>query len=465
MRLVSGIQRLPPELFCRSFSYLDVANLIDAAHVCSRWRVMAFDHPNYWAHIVVDTESHLALDLLSHRLTQGRGRRLSFVLSYTDRHELVPKRMIPLLQRAVPYARYLVIKVESLYRLHVEQALSQAAPNLERIELRYYAGTHPDLPLTLPLGKGNTLFLGEAARLRSVRLHSIILPTNPIAAFLDVEEVYWDHADTTYQEEFPCYLFDFFPKVKLLRMIGGTCWFTNVPLPQRILDIFKGLKWLDLQFMPDTITSFFHHLPLHGIPEMIISCPDEDGIYNALEPLRSPFHLSITQNVPKEFHITVTGDGQPGLIRHFAEAHRYYYRGSEFTNLLLQNDEFAAQLASFRIHTSRWTMLNPLLPSFSVLPKLIVELDDDTHKVATLPSEPVPCQELVTLVLQAAGDFIYLDAADVISFADRVTTRRIALELRRALIVGSRSLLDLRFESVLYSEEYYEADGQSRAAT
>ncbi|EJD43275.1 hypothetical protein AURDEDRAFT_167691 [Auricularia subglabra TFB-10046 SS5] len=197
---------------------------------------------------------------------------------------------------------------------------------------------------------------------------------------------------------------------------------------------------------------------MHELADLTICSPDEDGIYDALEPLISFFDLVLTQTWPVEFLLTVKSRHTP-RVRRFAEPLRYYRPGSPYANELLANEGFMEQLASFQIDVSLWKQLRPwLVPTMTLLPKLILVLNEDTPFVVSLPLEPLSCPALGTLVIQAKCHHAYVSAEDLIAFADRLTAERIKLELQRVLVDGSRELLDARFASVEYSQSRYPAD-------
>lgn len=450
MKPTVAVHRLTVELITRSLDHLSLGQLVRISHVCSRWRALALDHPIYWKKIIVDSVSQPALDLALHRINSSGSRTIDFTIDYREQHDQVPKRIIPLLRIALPRTRELHVKVESLYRFEVEEALCWVAPQMEYFQLLYASGPDPELPLTLPFGKGKNLFSGSAEHLRSVVLHNIILPPQPIAAFLLVDEVFFLHKLVTHYPEFPCYLFEFFPNVTRLRLSGGFMFFENAPLPTEIVQKMRQLTSFDITFYVDSLAGFFRHLPMNDIPELSITSPDEDSIYLALDPLRSPFRLSFTYNMLNEFFITVEC-GQSNFVRRFCEPFKYFAPGSERSNLLLENDEFAAQLASVRMQTSLWAMLNPWMPSLAALPKLIVEINESELHVA-LPSQPLACQHLTTLVIQTAlaHDFVYIGADDLLAFADRITAAPVALELWRVLLRGALSQIKDRFDSIAF---------------
>ncbi|KZV78095.1 hypothetical protein EXIGLDRAFT_784305 [Exidia glandulosa HHB12029] len=327
----------------------------------------------------------------------------------------------PLVEEALPRVHILEIWLESIYRLQLEKVLSNPAPLLRVFHL-------------------------------NVRLFNTILPRDVIPAFSRAEEVLWVHTKWTMQAEFHCYLFDFFPKVRKLRLNGGGMEFRNAPLPVTVIERFKQLELLELQFIGEYIPGFFRHLPMHSLPQLLISDAEEDGVYAAQDPLRSPFHLSIYATSGAEFVITVEGQ-KPKLVRHLLEAHKYYKPGSQLTNALLDNEEFAAQLATLEIHTSLWSMLHPWLPSFVSLPKLIVEIDEYTSKSVTLQLEALPCPALQALVLQAKHDFVYIAAEEVLAFVDRITLQAVRLELCRVFVDGSLDLLAGRFSPVVRTQD------------
>lgn len=242
-----------------------------------------------------------------------------------------------------------------------------------------------------------------------------------------------------------------------LRMTGGDCWFTNAPLPDSVFQAVKGLAFLDLAFRNESIPGFFRHLPLNDIPEVVIVGPDEDSVYAALDPLRSPFHMMVNPlfqagELEPEFTVTMRGC-RPRFFRHFSEPFADYYPGSDKTNPLFENDEFAAQLADFTLHTVLWSLVTPWLPSFTSLPKLIVIIDEYSPDAVPLPSEALPCPNLDTLVLQARHDFIYIEAEDLLGFVGRITPRVVSLELRRVLIKDPGDMVCARFEPLAYYDQ------------
>lgn len=450
---VRSVDRMPIELWTRTFGCLKLSDIIRAAHVSRSWRLLAFDDVLFWRDVTIHDVSDSVMNLAAQRLAMGYGRPMTLDLDYRHVHASVRARLMPLLRCAVPRARRLCIRIESIYRLDVEDALCQEAPLLEHFQL-FYDADPPDLHLTLPLAKGRDLFADQTGRLRKVDLVNVILPSVPAKAFAEVTHVSFNHALTTFQEEFPCYLWEAFPNMVRLRLTGGECWFKNAPLPDNIVQALKRLKFFDIGFRHPSLPGFFTHLPMNDIPEVMVLCADDDAVYAALDPLRSPFHMVIHPirtggQVSSQFIISVRGQ-HPWLFRHLSEPFHDYYPGSDKTNPLFDNEAFAAQLADFTIHSVLWAMLAPWLPSFASLPKLIVIIDDDCPDPVQLPSEALLCPNLDTLVLQAHHKFVYLEAEELLSFVDRITPRAVTLELRRVLLKDPRDLVRSRFEFVTY---------------
>lgn len=444
--LERGVQRLPVELFTRTLALLEFKTLVTTARVCRQWRTIALDDPHFWRTIRIRDTSPRTLALAEFQLRCSRARAVDLHVDYREHDDLVELRIVPFISKALPRCRWLQVRLESLYRLQLEKALSSPAPCMETFSLLYAAGPMPDLHPGLPLS--NDLFAGVAPKLRAVRMNSVILPRKPIPAFLNAQEVFWVHAVTTYQEEFPCYLFDFFPKMTRLRMTGGECYFRNAPLPSTVLEAFSRLEYFDLEFKEVAVPLFFRHLPIHDLPDVLVASPDEDAIYLALDPLRSPFELSIYDFDPgTEFFISIKC-GQSKRTRYFAERYAYYVTGSQNASALFENNEIAAQLASFRIQASLWSMLNPWLFSLLGLPILIVELDRWSPDTVALPVEPLACPNITTLVLQSKWDFVSVNAGDLLEFVDRITLKHVALHLRGVVIRGDTASIAARFDSI-----------------
>ncbi|EJD39368.1 hypothetical protein AURDEDRAFT_171560 [Auricularia subglabra TFB-10046 SS5] len=454
---MASIHLFPVELFTRTFLYLEVPVLICAAHVCKHWRELAFACETYWNDITVASVSPTALDLAEHRLSQGGSKPLRFTIRYTEYHKTaddpVLKRVIPLLRLAVPRAWHLGVTVESMYRLYVEEALCLEAPYLRSFWLKYHAEPIPDLPHLLPLAWDRKLFLGKTGRLRTVHLHNIVLPLTPTAAFQEVDEVWFMHTLGTLQDEFPCYLFDFFPRARRLRMAGGNCAFSNAPLPAPVINLIRRLEWMDITFPLSSLPAFFEHLPLDDLEDLRVCSPDEDIIYRSLEPLLSYFHLDFLQHGPSDFILSIKGDNG-GRVRRFAEPFCYYHKDAKDINVLLANREFMEQVTTLSISVTLWTRLEPWLqPTYPLVSRLIITLNEDTPLTAKLPTIVISFPRLASLVLQAANDYTvaYADADDVVAFASRVVTSGdVTLELRRTFVEGEKQRVLDHFSEVSY---------------
>ncbi|EJD39366.1 hypothetical protein AURDEDRAFT_128298 [Auricularia subglabra TFB-10046 SS5] len=354
---------------------------------------------------------------------------------------------LTLFHDSMPNAHF---NVESMYRTELQEVLRGQAPNLELFELGYFAAGTAVPELLLNMALTPKLFGESPNKLCRVWLENVILPFDPIPAFREATEVYWEHAHSTVQAKFPCYLFDFFPKMRNLRMRGGEVHFTNSPLPRRVVEHVKGLDSLMLNFWDSSMPAFFRNLELHEMEVLTLAEPDEDAIYLALEPLRSHFSLFLTTFGPTEFLISVQC-GVYKRIRHFVEAGSYYFSGSDKTNALLENDDFALQLSTLTISSSIWELIVPFLQPLTHLPKLVVDMDELRPGVTTLPVLQLRCPALSTLVLQTRQRYVHLDIEDIVAFADRITERAVALELHRVHLTGSREVLDARFASVAQS--------------
>ncbi|KZV90185.1 hypothetical protein EXIGLDRAFT_771111 [Exidia glandulosa HHB12029] len=130
-----GIRRLPVELFTRTLALLEVQTLLTAARVCHEWRIIALDDPNFWRIIRIDNTSPRTLALADMQLRCSRARAVDLYIDYRQQDDLVESRVVPFISKALSTCRWLQVKLESLYRLQVEKALSSPAPFLETFSL------------------------------------------------------------------------------------------------------------------------------------------------------------------------------------------------------------------------------------------------------------------------------------------------------------------------------------------
>ncbi|EJD43265.1 hypothetical protein AURDEDRAFT_167681 [Auricularia subglabra TFB-10046 SS5] len=449
---IMGITSLPVELHEPFFALLNVRDVIRAAHVCAHWRAIAFDSPSYWADITVGDVAPAALDFAEHRAQQGGNRLLNLTINYTEKHDggddPMLQRVLPLLCSLLPRVRDLRLTVASVYRSGLEDSLCAEAPNLRLLRLTYASDLLADLRFDQPLGHQRTLLAGHTGNLRVVHLYDVVFPENPIPAFRNVDEVLWMTAMSSVQPDFPSYLFDFFPECTRLRMTGGGMGFANAPLPWAILEKFRMLKWVDIEFPIPSLSGFFTHLPMDDLYDLTVCSPDDDYTHRTLKPLLSPYHVDLGQNGPDEFFLSVKGD-KSQRVRRFAEPLKYYYAGTPDMSPLLGNGEFFERVTTLSIHLSLWSRLKPwLLPSYPALSQLIVSLNVSPGLTAQFPEEELACPGLKTLVIQAESEFACVDAEELVKFANRIGSQVMALELRSVIIRGERGRFGDRFSPV-----------------
>ncbi|KAH7087950.1 hypothetical protein BKA62DRAFT_729230 [Auriculariales sp. MPI-PUGE-AT-0066] len=450
--------RLPPEVFGTALWFLSVNDIITASHVSSAWRTAAFDHPVYWRTLMLSSASPGSLARFSHRLTRGGLRPIALYVKLLERDDQrIEKGAIPILKAAIPRARELHIGIESWYRGHLEHALAQAVPELRVFDLFYNAPGTPDIFINMGLGKYDNILVGAGSpsvlplQLRKVTLNNIILPPNVLEAFAPTEEVEFIHTTETLLPEFPCYLFEFFPRMKRLSIAAGAVYFPKDHITSEFRNRFSQLDFLQLRFHNDYVRQCLDNLPVERIPDVRIVHASEDVIYDAFSGMESPFDIEFLEDkLDGDAFEIVVRCGKSGRTRRFFEGKEFYFTDSGRQSELLFND-FDKQMGHLLIQTSIWALVTPHLARYPTCEMLVVDIDEEVQGTVRLPQERLDLPALRTLVFQSSSihGFSRLDAEDVVGFANRLGDMNLHLELRGTLMnVCGAEVLGDRFVGV-----------------
>lgn len=236
------------------------------------------------------------------------------------------------------------------------------------------------------------------------------------------------------------YIFRFFPSMRSLSLSAGTLLFNEGQYDENVVAGLARLIYLDLCFSGSCNARLLKVFPAaHDVPEILVVSPNQDAVYAALHPLRSPFHLLLQGLHPvemAEFRFTFWSPSS-GHIRHFAEAwHNYAPGDPDGPNPIFGDVEFFYQLASLTISTSVWAVVHAALPSFASLQELTVLIDYASCRDIELPQQPLPLPCLVTVTLTSIGDLVYVAVHDIAHFVQRTTSNPINLRLDQVVVQG-----------------------------
>ncbi|KZV98306.1 hypothetical protein EXIGLDRAFT_728328 [Exidia glandulosa HHB12029] len=437
------MQRLPNELWASVFALFDLSDLTIVSQVAAHWRAVAFDQPQFWRYILVQSTSPESLYWTSRKVAASLQRKVSLEVVITDEQAPVVDEIFGYVEVTLSRCYGLRLELPRSYWGRLSDILVQPAPALEHFALKLLLSDddgveEPSLPADL--------FRGSSTSLREVHLHGVALPVTSATAFQHVDTVDLSVPDASWQE-FDLRLFDVFPSTRALTLFGGGLRVPQ-PLPDRVVDAFTRLELLYVQYYETENLVVFSQLPSAVVPEVSVAHSDIGTVYAALDQLSGPIRLAII-DLPLAVHVTFSS-AETGFWRTFEEAQSDFIPGAYNAVAILEDHIILERVYLLRVSLSLWDIVSPFIPPDNVIAELMLFFDSKSESTAlvALPTLPLKCPALHTLVLQASKDnIVSVAASDIITFVDLVNSGMVNLELHRVLPQGNREGLIARFAS------------------
>ncbi|EJD47081.1 hypothetical protein AURDEDRAFT_163691 [Auricularia subglabra TFB-10046 SS5] len=275
-RLVSDLDRLPPELLIIVLKSLDQTDLRGAAAVSRKyydlaWRAGFYIHRNIRWRNAPDRVHDCAVlnELVPHALTKGLRLSFSFrIVSYCMRRiqdvstSPTAHELLSFITAALPILVYLDIVVSDTFVAGVTAGLTHPAPNLTAFNLTIYTLKEDEkITHALPVD----LFMKSARNLRHVTLQNVALGNDPIPAFSRV-----DYVDITYENQFPhAGLVRHLPRMRRLGLEFLSDGDAPPPLPPTEFKLDGApLRKLILRDYEPLMPVFLSDTSLHDIPDV-----------------------------------------------------------------------------------------------------------------------------------------------------------------------------------------------------
>ncbi|KZV82778.1 hypothetical protein EXIGLDRAFT_729288 [Exidia glandulosa HHB12029] len=439
---------LPTELWSAAFDYLDLDDLIAAAHVSAIWRLISFDHPTFWRDVSISSTSSSSLALAEHRLGEAKQRPWHLNLRLLkDEDTLSEPRLVLLLHRYLPYARRIIMRIRASDADDAWTLLSAPAPALEHCDIT--AALSPgQSPPSLP----RDLFAEVAPRLYKLLLQDITLPTASVAAFSFVESATLRSPRSAW-EVFPYHLLTIFPCLRSLTMAGGCVDFRG-PVPHVIERGLSALRYFDIEYYSGESLKFFRSLPCQRIPLLLVAYPDDDSVLAALQHLQCQrYRVLIVPTVGGEFHIEFRPDSHDGgttqgLCRIFAEIVDDYESDDPLHNIMFKQPDIAAKITALSLATSLWPMISRVMQPLPEVTSLRIIIDNGRDGCAEIPQDHLRCPQLQLLCLASSCGFVRVSPDDVVALVPRLTSRYVKLELDGVALNGALSSDSLYFSEL-----------------
>ncbi|KZV98295.1 hypothetical protein EXIGLDRAFT_728320 [Exidia glandulosa HHB12029] len=441
------MQRLPNELWASVFAFFDLTDLTIVSQVAAHWRAVAFDQPLFWRDIIVQPPTPEILYWTSRKVAASLQRKVMLEVIITDEHAPVVDEIFNYVEITLSRCDSLRLVLPRNYWTRLANILARPAPALEQFRLKLLGSNddgieEPSLPADL--------FRSSSTNLRQVHLHGVALPSASAPAFQHVDTVILSVPDACWQE-FDLRLFDIFPSTRALTLSGGGLKVVQ-PLPDRVVDAFKRLDLLYVQYYETENMVVFSQLPSAVIPEVSVIHSDIGTVYAALDQFSGPIRLAIVDLSPA-IHVTFSST-ETWIWRTFEETHSDFTPGNYNAAAVLEDPVILERVCQLRVSLSLWNIAAPFIPPNNVIAELMLYIDSKSAAFVALPTLAPKCPALQTLVLQARDDCVSVASNDIISLADLISPQAVNLELHRVLPQGDREGLVARFEGIVETMNY-----------
>ncbi|EJD36807.1 hypothetical protein AURDEDRAFT_174170 [Auricularia subglabra TFB-10046 SS5] len=396
----------------------------------------------------MDSSATGDVELTKARIEAGQDRPYVLELIFPEYNRHVEFRVLPIVKHALKRVQCLRITLDEVLVSSLWDNLLDDAPKLAELQVILCATPAPILPRHDPLSPA--ILGGKPSEIRTLKLKNVLLPDIPVPALGAAEDVtLLFEANST--QNFPAYLFQYFPRMCRLRLSGGSIAAPPSQLPHFVADGVRRLKFLDLETCDQDTAPFLEGLPSREIDEIVIAYPDEDSVYAALAGLLHPFNLSFQPDALSldDFEIHVYS---PRLSRgrRFIEARSDYTTEAQVNPLLL-NEYFPAQVRWLSIALSLWSLVASWLLAFDDLDEftVLIDVEDDLSTMA-MPV-PIKCKSLLRFTLKATvGARIGVPAQWLIALLDMPSLQKPSLVLEDVCLRDAKeSCLDGYFLSIL----------------
>ncbi|EJD37529.1 hypothetical protein AURDEDRAFT_188049 [Auricularia subglabra TFB-10046 SS5] len=402
---------LPVELMTMVLDNVDLPSLLRISHTCRHWRAVARSHPCFWQNIRLASVSTTALDFFQARLDQTSDFdiHLEIILPDAVEHGRIRSVVLPAL------ARNLHRVVRSRIMLHYDTAsyalrsFTGAASRLQGFALGFFHATDKQ-PVELPAD----ILSGHCPHLRSLTLKNVAFPTNTIQSFGQVQRLLFG-CDGPYM--FPLGLFQHFPALSVLSVLGGTCLGAE-PSGETTHQVFvPQLAALAVEVIQCDQLALFGAVPhLASIPAVKCREPHVDLMRILLDHLYGPLELAVVLPIYWEDEIEVAfcvPNSQ--RMRVFAEDFARIH--SDWPRDIIFAPDLAQRVTALRL-TAKLAYLVPLFAELPACTTLAVEVGDmadltvelnDTLALPALKSVIVrarPKQGPVSVSAEALREFL-----------------------------------------------------------
>ncbi|EJD46390.1 hypothetical protein AURDEDRAFT_113699 [Auricularia subglabra TFB-10046 SS5] len=420
--------------------WLDISHILRASHVCAKWNAVARAQPAFWRDIRLAALSTSALDFFQARLDHPGPRPVSVTLDLEEQPLCGRLRSVvfPAITRNLGRVALLRLLLHQDTASALMEALSRPAPLLKILSLRFYHG-RADEPVVL----SSDLFANSCELLREVSIYDALLPSTPIPAFKAVDTLFFEF---TRPIVFPFELFDHFPELRTLVVIGESCLASEQPDRRAVVPANSSLEGFEIYLARCTYEPVLYSIPNIAAIRSIACKHPYPGIAQLLaNHLQGPIEFALFQEFEGLVHITLYAPATD-RVRILVEYESHIAEDLPRTILLVP--ELLARITLLTLHDNL-AYLASHLDEMPCCHTLDIVVDKGGRPLPTLDiSAPLRLPALKTVLVatdeKVPTTFVSIAADTLHAFLTQLLgtpAKRPSLRLGGVLITGEKEVL------------------------
>ncbi|KZV86679.1 hypothetical protein EXIGLDRAFT_840560, partial [Exidia glandulosa HHB12029] len=426
----------PPEILQRFVAGWEPDDLQMVVAVCTRWRQILLDAPEYWSSATLACVTSGSVNLLLLKLERARGRPCSLVIRMLEHSGPETSRVLLAVTQYLPTLKKLGLTISSDIALVALEALTCPARMLTALDLTIILSEHPSLRPTVPVD----IFSGDARHLTTLALDNVDLPCTACPALLRVHtlNLAHDHPDDEPPHPTPDIVMHF-PDLRRFMVTGEVLLLPSDTTPNATWGSLTDFRiFLRRMYLERALT-----LPIEGIDYVQVIYPSSYTTEVLLQHLTGPLGFSAVDyshvwpgGLNAEFFEYKGRNCMHGRVRACLELAESWDAGVTCVSKSIPG--IASRIAYFVIEFAMWQAVVSQLPPLPSLAEVSVTLSGREADVSvTCPL--LFCASLRCVIMRATGSSVSISTTALGRFASTAfgsLSRPLELVLENTTLIG-----------------------------